>query len=101
MPLVFVCCCPHPIIHAIHILLIGLFLNSLIQITIAVVYDEISGAVLHDEAPRGIGHIIINLDALDGVQAANLHAYLAFTRRPVPGTSEKGQVSGTAYKKIP
>ena len=67
---------------------------------IAVVYDETSGAVLHDEAPRGIGHIIINLDALGGVSTANLHAYLAFVREPIAGTAEKGQVSGTAYAKI-
>jgi hypothetical protein len=29
-----------------------------------------------------------------------LTAYLVFVREPVIGTSEKGSVSGTAYKKI-
>jgi hypothetical protein len=47
-----------------------------------------------------VGTVNISLDVLGGVSTANLHAYLAFVREPVPGTAEKGQVSGTAYAKI-
>jgi hypothetical protein len=38
-----------------------------------------------------------SLAGLDPAALSGLHAYLVFAREPAPGTTEQGQVSGTAY----
>ena len=67
---------------------------------IAVVYAEDAGAAFFAEGKRIDGTIRVSIAALDTGMRDNLHAYLVFAREPVPGTAEKGQVSGTAYYKI-
>jgi len=66
---------------------------------IAVILDEETGIVLHGEATRADGSIALPLSG-SGIELGNLHAYLVFAREPDLGTAEKGQVSGTAYKKV-
>jgi hypothetical protein len=66
---------------------------------IAVIFDEASCGAFHAEATRAAGTVSVSLAALDSIDVSKIHAYLVFVREPVLGTSEKGQVSITAYAK--
>jgi hypothetical protein len=68
---------------------------------IAVIYDGNTGTVLYNVSPRSAGSLAISIASVDSGARDSLHAYFAFAREPMPGTSEKGLNSGTAYKKIP
>ena len=68
---------------------------------VAVVYDEASGKALAGEAERQAGEVDVSIAIIDQADLSKLHAYLAFSRPPATGTGENGQVSGTAYFKVP
>jgi hypothetical protein len=68
---------------------------------IAVVYDEVSGKALTAQADRQAAQINVSISVIDQADLSNLHAYLVFSKPPEPGTGESGQVSGTAYLKVP
>ncbi|MDR2741730.1 MAG: hypothetical protein LBB98_06200 [Treponema sp.] len=65
------------------------------------VYDEASGKALAGEAARQAGEIVVSLASIDQGDQSKLHAYLVFSQPPATGTGESGQVSGTAYIKVP
>ena len=67
---------------------------------IAFIYDEASGSVIHKSGPRAFGFIDVPIAVLGSPAIESLHAYLVFVFEPLPGTSEKGVCSGTAYAKI-
>jgi hypothetical protein len=68
---------------------------------IAVIHDEIAEATLYAEADRSVGEIVVPLAALPHADISQLHAYLVFARTPAHGTGSAGEVSGTAYLKVP
>jgi hypothetical protein len=68
---------------------------------LAVVYDETSDNALIGQAERQAGEILIPIAVLGQGDLSKLHAYLVFSQPPAPGTGEAGQVSGTAYLKVP
>jgi hypothetical protein len=43
----------------------------------------------------------VPIATIDQADLSLLHAYLVFSRPPAQGTSETGEVSGTAYLKVP
>jgi hypothetical protein len=68
---------------------------------IAVIYDEASGKALAHTAARQDGQIEVPIAIIDPADLSKLHAYLVFSQPPHPGNGESGQVSGTAYLKVP
>lgn len=68
---------------------------------LAVVYDETSDKALTAQAERQAGEIAVSVAVLGQGDVSKLHAYLVFSKPPAPGTGEAGQVSGTAYFKVP
>lgn len=50
---------------------------------------------------RQAGEVDVSIVIIDQADLSKLHAYLAFSRPPATGTGESGQVSGTAYIKVP
>ena len=66
---------------------------------LGIVFDAASGAVVNGQVIRDAGGVSVPLGTID-TGAADLHAYLVFSREPVIGTSEKGQVSNTAHYKV-
>jgi hypothetical protein len=68
---------------------------------IAVIYDEGSGRALAAEGKRQTGRIEVSIAVINPADLSQLHAYLVFAQPPAPGTGESGQVSGTAYLKVP
>jgi hypothetical protein len=68
---------------------------------IGVVYDETSEKALAMVGDRQTGDIEIPIAILDQGDLSKLHAYLVFSQPPASGTGESGQVSGTAYLKVP
>jgi hypothetical protein len=68
---------------------------------IAVIYDEVSGKALTAEGDRQTGQLAVSIAVIAPADLSKLHAYLVFSQPPAPGTGESGQVSGTAYLKVP
>jgi hypothetical protein len=68
---------------------------------IAVIYDELTRSTFHGQAARADAVITVSIAGLDPSTLGGLHAYLVFSRAPVTGTAEAGQVSSTAYLKVP
>jgi hypothetical protein len=68
---------------------------------LAVVYDETSDKALFAQAVRQAGELLVPIAVLGQGDVSKLHAYLVFSRPPARGTGEAGQVSGTAYLKVP
>jgi hypothetical protein len=68
---------------------------------IAVIYDELPRSTFHGQAARADAAITVSIAGLDPSALGGLHAYLVFSRALVTGTAEAGQVSGTAYLKVP
>jgi hypothetical protein len=68
---------------------------------LAVVYDEASDKALFAQAERQTGELLVPIAVLGQGDASKLHAYLVFSQPPAQGTGEAGQVSGTAYLKVP
>jgi hypothetical protein len=67
---------------------------------IAVVHDEAAEATLYAEAERADGEINAPIASLPQADLSRLHAYLAFAKPPAR-TGDAGEVSGTAYLKVP
>jgi len=67
---------------------------------VMVIYDETTGTALSAEGTRFDGELEIKLKTISPVNPAKLHAYLVFSKPPVDGTGETGQVSNTAYAKV-
>jgi hypothetical protein len=65
---------------------------------LAVVYDEHSGKALAATGERQDGQIVVSIVTLDQADLSGLHAYLVFSQPP---SQEAGEVSGTAYLKVP
>ena len=70
------------------------------DIAIPIVYDAASQSVLFTVCKRSTIEVDIPTGVLRPVAPTRIHAYLVFARPPAEGTSETGQVSGTAYRKI-
>jgi hypothetical protein len=68
---------------------------------IAVIYNELTRSTFHGQAARADAVITVSIAGLDPSTLGGLHAYLVFSRAPVTGTAEAGQVSSTAYLKVP
>ena len=68
---------------------------------IGIVYDEITDTAITSFGDRSAGSIVIPLGLIHGGDLSKLHAYLVFSQPPAQGTGESGQVSGTAYFKVP
>lgn len=68
---------------------------------IGIIYDEISEKAVVSYGDRSTGSITVPIGFIDQPDMSKLHAYLAFVNPPAPGTGETGQVSGTAYFKVP
>jgi hypothetical protein len=68
---------------------------------IAVIHDEKTEKTLYAVADRSSGEVDIPIATIDQADLSLLHAYLVFSKLPAQGTSETGEVSGTAYLKVP
>jgi hypothetical protein len=68
---------------------------------IAVIHDEKTETTLYAIADRSDGEISVPIATVDQADLSLLHAYLAFSRPPAHGTGETGEVSRTAYLKVP
>jgi hypothetical protein len=68
---------------------------------IAVIHDEATETTLYAIADRSAGEISVPIATLDQTDLSKLHAYLVFSKPPAHGTGATGEVSGTAYLKVP
>jgi hypothetical protein len=68
---------------------------------IAVIYDELTKNAFYGVGTRADAEVSVSIAGLDPAALDGLHAYLAFAREPAAGTSDPGQVSATAYLKVP
>jgi hypothetical protein len=71
------------------------------DIAIAVIHDETTETTLYGQATRADAQIDVPIATFDQTDLTKLHAYLVFAKPPAHGTSETGQVSGTAYLAVP
>jgi hypothetical protein len=71
------------------------------DVAAAVVHDEETETTLYTTATRGAAQIDVPIATLDATALDGLHAYLVFSKPPVAETGESGQVSNTAYLKVP
>ncbi|MDR1232003.1 MAG: DUF6266 family protein [Spirochaetaceae bacterium] len=68
---------------------------------IAVIHDEATETTLYAVSDRAAGEVDIPIGTIDQADLSLLHAYLVFSRPPAHGTGETGEVSSTAYLKVP
>jgi hypothetical protein len=68
---------------------------------IAVIHDEATETTLYAIADRSAGEVDVPIATFTQANLTKLHAYLVFAQPPTPGTGETGEVSGTAYLKVP
>jgi hypothetical protein len=68
---------------------------------IAVIHDEKTESTLSAIADRSAGQIDVPIATFDQSDLSALHAYLVFSSPPAQGTGGTGEVSATAYFKVP
>lgn len=67
------------------------------DVALVILHNETAGKTLSAQGTRQDGTLEIDSAALDPADLTKVHAYLVFAQPPAHGSSEKGQVSGTAY----
>ncbi|MDR1901362.1 MAG: DUF6266 family protein [Treponema sp.] len=68
---------------------------------LAVVYDEITGQTMSAQGVRADAVVTVPIATFDQADLSGLYAYLVFSQEPAQGTNDPGQVSNTAYFKVP
>ena len=68
---------------------------------IAIIHDEATETTLYAIADRSVGEVDVPIATIAQADLSLLHAYLVFSKPPTQGTGETGEVSGTAYLKVP
>jgi hypothetical protein len=68
---------------------------------IAIIHDEKTESALSAIADRSAGQIDVPIATFDQSDLGVLHAYLVFSAPPAHGTGGTGEVSATAYFKVP
>jgi hypothetical protein len=71
------------------------------DVAIAVIHDENTETTVCGQSTRADPHIDVPIGTKNQADLTKLHAYLVFSKPPVRGTSERGEVSGTAYRAVP
>ena len=68
---------------------------------IAIIHDEKTESTLSAVADRSAGQIDVPIATFDQSDLSALHAYLVFPSPPAQGSGGTGEVSATAYFKVP
>jgi hypothetical protein len=67
---------------------------------VCVIMDAEGGNVRYAAGRRGSGAVSVSLATVPNADSLKLYAYLAFSRAPLPDTSEKGIVSETDMDEV-
>jgi len=71
------------------------------DVAAAIVHDEATETTLYATATRADAQITVPIATLGTTDLSKLHAYLVFAKPPTAETGDAGEVSNTAYMKIP
>jgi len=63
--------------------------------------DEATETTLYATATRAAAQVDVPIASLGTTDMSKLHAYLVFSKPPAANTGETGEVSNTAYLKVP